>query len=227
MDITESAFDPLDGWKPVDPLATALVIVDMQYATGSRDAGVGKIWEEQGRLDLLEYRFGRLEQLVVPNVRRLLGFFRENGLRVLYITYGSQVADYSDLPPLVRRIARPTNNRFGTREHEILDEVKPLANEVVLNKITANAFDSSSMDVVLRGWQIDFLVFVGVSTHACVDSTARAAADRGYKCVLLEDATAGASDHLHNAAIENFGTVFGRVEKTDSIIEEMGTQLRR
>ena len=97
----------------------------------------------------------------------------------------------------------------------------------MLNKITANAFDSSSIDVVLRGWHTDYLVFVGVSTHACVDSTARAAADRGYKCVLVEDATAGASDHLHNAALENFGAVFGRVEKTDGIIDEMGSQLRR
>jgi len=37
----------------------------------------------------------------------------------------------------------------------------------------------------------------------------------------------GASDHLHNAAVENFAAVFGRVEKTDSIIEEMGAHLRR
>jgi len=227
METIEPGFEPLEGWKPVNPRGTALIIIDMQYATGSKDAGIGRIWQEQGRTDLIEYRFGRLEQLVVPNVRKLLDFFRENGLRVLYVTYGSEVADFSDLPPLVRRIARPTNNRAGAREHEILDELKPLADEVVLNKITANAFDSTSIDVVLRGWHVEFLVFVGVSTHGCVDSTARAAADRGYKCVLLEDATAGASDRLHNAAVENFRAVFGRVDKTDSIIEEMSTHLRR
>jgi nicotinamidase-related amidase len=225
MDISESAFYPLEGWKPINPEKTALVIIDMQYATGSRNAGIGKIWEKQGRKDLIEYRFGRLENLVVPNVQKLLGFFRKNDLRVLYVTYGSEVEDFSDLPPLVKRIAKPTNNRRGYKEHEILEEVKPLKEEVVLNKITANAFDSSSIDIVLRCWNVEFLVFAGVSTHACVDSTARAAADRGYKCVLLEDATAGASDYLHDAAIQNFGTVFGRVETTESIIDEIRTRL--
>jgi nicotinamidase-related amidase len=225
MDIGELAFDPLDEWKPVNPKKTALVIIDMQYATGSRNAGVGKIWKKQDRSDLIEYRYGRIEKLVVPNIQKLLRFFRENSLKLLYVTYGSEVEDYSDLPPLVKRIARPTNNRRGCKEHEIIEEVRPLKREVVLNKITANAFDSTCIDTVLRGWGIDFLVFTGVSTHACVDSTARAAADRGYKVVLLDDATAGASDALHKAAIQNFGAIFGRVETTDNIINEMRSQL--
>ena len=152
MDAIEPGVEPLEAWKPVDPRTTALIVVDMQYATRSRDAGIDRIWQEQGRSDLIEYRFGRLEQVVVPNVRKLLAFFREHGLRVLYVTYGSEVDDFSDLPPLVRRIARPTNNRAGAREHEILDEVKPPANEVVVNKITANAFDSTSIDVRVCGF---------------------------------------------------------------------------
>jgi biuret amidohydrolase len=225
IDSSGRAFDPLEGWKPVFPQKTALVVIDMQYATGSRHAGIGKIWEEQGCSDLIEYRFGRLEKLVVPNIRKLLAFFREHDLKILYTTYGSEMEDYSDLPPLVKRIARPTNNRRGCLEHEIIEEVKPLKSEVVLNKITANAFESSSIDVIVRGWGIEFIIFVGVSTHACVDSTARSAADRGYKCVLLEDATAGASDYLHEAAIRNFGTAFGRVETTEAIIEEIRVQL--
>jgi nicotinamidase-related amidase len=77
----------------------------------------------------------------------------------------------------------------------------------------------------LRAWGIEFLVFVGVSTHACVDSTARSAADREYKCILIDDATAGVSQLFQEATIQNFGSVFGRVDYTDNIISEISNQL--
>ncbi|HEY78292.1 MAG TPA: cysteine hydrolase [Dehalococcoidia bacterium] len=225
MVLGDSAFLPLEGWKPVNPKRTALVIIDMQYATGSRNHGIAKIWEEQGHKELIEYRFGRLEKLVVPNVQRLLRLFRENGLKVLFVTYGSETADYSDLPFRTKRIAIPTNNRRGCQEHEILEDVKPLDGEVVINKTTVDAFTSSGIDTILRAWGIEFLVFVGVSTHACVDSTARSAADREYKCILIDDATAGVSQLFQEATIQNFGSVFGRVDYTDSIISEISNQL--
>ena len=216
---------PLEGWQPVNPRKTALVIIDMQYATGSRHFGIGKIWEKQGQRDIIEYRFGRLEKLVIPNIQKLLSFFRENGLKVLFVTYGSETADYSDLPFRTKRIAIPTNNRRGCQEHEILEDVKPLDGEVVINKTTVDAFTSSGIDTILRAWGIEFLVFVGVSTHACVDSTARSAADREYKCILIDDATAGVSQLFQEATIQNFSSVFGRVDYTDSIISEISNQL--
>jgi nicotinamidase-related amidase len=209
----------------VNPKRTALVIVDMQYATGSRNHGIGKIWEEQGHRELIEYRFGRLEKLVVPNVQKLLKFFRENSLKVLFVTYGSETADYSDLPFRTKRVAIPTNNRRGYREHEILEGIKPLEGEVVINKTTVDAFTSTSIDTILRAWGIEFVIFVGVSTHACVDSAARSAAEREYKCVLIDDATAGVSQSLQEATIQNFGSVFGRVDVTDNIISEILAQL--
>jgi nicotinamidase-related amidase len=217
--------DPFEGWKPVNARKTALVIIDMQYATGCRHMGISMIWESQGRSDLIEYRFGRLERLVIPNIQKLLRFFRENNLRVLFVTYGSETADYSDLPLHIKQLARPIHNTRGCKEHEILEEVKPGDGEVVINKTTVDAFASSGIDTLLRAWGVEFVVFVGVSTYACVDSTARSAADRGYKCILLEDATAGSFQFLHEATMQVFSTFFGRVETAESIINEMSAQL--
>jgi biuret amidohydrolase len=226
MNIGDSAFLPLDGWEPVNPARAALVIVDMQYATGSRHGAISKIWEKQGHQDFIDYRFGRLEKLVIPNVQKLLQFFRQNNLRVLYLTYGSEINDFSDLTFLVKRIALPTNNRRGSKEHEILEEIKPLENEMVINKTTIDAFASCNIDNVLRLWGTEFALFVGVSTHACVDSTARGAADRGYKCIMINDGTAGFSQALQEATTQNFAGCFGRVELTDNIIKEMSSQLK-
>jgi len=218
-------FEPFEGWKPVNPLRAVLLLVDPQYATGSRDMGMGKRWAELGMSELIEYRFGRLEKLVIPNIQRLLKFFRDNKLKVLYITYGSELPDYSDLPFHVKRVAEPAHNREGFREHEILDEVKPLAGEAVINKTTMGAFASTGIDSLLRAWGAEFLLFTGVSTYACVESTARDAADRGYKCILLADALAGSSKSLHEATLQNFSRLFGRVDTVDTILDEMRTQL--
>lgn len=217
-------FAPFEGWKPVKPPKTVLVIVDMQYGTGSRQVGMGKRWAELGMTELIEYRFGRLEKLAIPNIQRLLKFFRDNKLKVLYITYGSELPDYSDLPLHVRRIAEPAQNTKGSREHEILDEVKPLAGEAVINKTTIGAFASTGIDSLLRSWGAEFLLFTGVSTYACVEGTARGAADRGYKCVMLEDALSGSFKTLHEATLQNFSRLFGRVDTVDAILDEMRAQ---
>ncbi len=214
-------FEAFEAWKPVNPTKTVLVIVDMQYASGSRHMGLGKKWAKLGMTELIEYRFGRLEKLVLPNVHKLLRFFRDNKLKLLYITYGSQLSDYSDLPFHIRRLAEPANNRVGCREHEIVDEVKPLKGEVVINKTTHGAFASTGIDSLLRAGGAEFLLVVGVSTHACVDTTARGAADRGYKCVMLEDAMTGSNKALDEATLQNFSRSFGRVARVDEILEEM------
>ena len=67
----------------LDPAGTALLVIDMQYASGSRSHGLGRMLTEQGREESGSYRFDRIEQTVVPNIRRLLGFFRRHGLRII------------------------------------------------------------------------------------------------------------------------------------------------
>ena len=153
----------------LDPGRVCLVIVDMQYATGSRTTGLGKRLAAQGKLEDAEYRFSRIEEYVVPNTKRLLDFFRAHDLRRVFLTYGSEVSDYSDLPEHVRELCEGTNNRVGEREHEIIDELKPLPNERVFNKIGASAFNSTPIDIVLRVYGVDTLLFAGVSTNMCVE----------------------------------------------------------
>lgn len=219
-------FAPFEGWMPVRPFRTVLVNVDLQYATASRHRGWGKDWAEAGMTELIEYRFGRLEKLVIPNVQKLLRFFRDNKLKVLYLTYGSQMSDYSDMPYLLRRWAEPANNRIGLREHDILDEVRPIEGEAVLNKTTIGAFASTGIDSLLHSWEAEFLLFTGVSTDACVSSSAQGAADRGYKCVMLEDAMTGSYKGLDEAALRIFCRGYGRVTTVDEILSEMQIQLR-
>src|SRR5579862_9166197 len=77
----------------LEPSSTALVIVDMQYASAYRTTGLGRWLASQGRANEGNYRFDRIENLLIPNITRLLDFFRENDLRRIFVRLGSQVRD--------------------------------------------------------------------------------------------------------------------------------------
>ena len=205
----------------LEPAKTALVCVDIQYGSASRTAGLGKLLAQQGTESLGSYRFDRIERFVVPNVRRLQTFFRAHGLRVIHLTVGSVMPDYSDIPPHRREFAKAKKIRLGEREHEILDEVKPVAGELVINKTTPSAFNSSNIDSVLRAMGIEYCLFAGVSTHMCVEGTARDASERGYHCTLVEDACGANKREFHDNTILVFQRGFGKVRSTEQVIAEL------
>ena len=205
----------------LDPARSALLVIDMQYASASRHHGLGRLLAEANRPEDGQQRFDRIEQVVVPGIQQLLRFFREARLRVVYLTVGSELPDYSDMPPHVRGFARAIGNTRGNREREILAELAPANGELVLNKTTTGAFSSSGLDHALRTFDVTDLVLTGVSTNSCVESTFRAAADLGYRCVLAENACGAARPELHQGAVTNFRRQFGRVLAVEEVIEEL------
>lgn len=218
------AADYIDGLTREFRLAKercALLVVDMQYASGSREHGLGRWLAAQGKLDEASYRFDRIDQVVVPGIARLLDAFRGAGARVVYITLGAEQPDYSDAPAHLRGFFETTNNHAGTREHEIIDALKPQPGEIVVNKVTQGAFASSRIDQVLRTHGIDQVVLVGVSTNNCVETTAREASDRGYETVLVSDATGTCSDTMQALTVGAFTRLWGRVMAVDEVVGEI------
>ena len=105
---------------PSIPARVALVVVDMQYASGSRKEGLGRLLRSRATRRTGRLRFDRIERAVVPTIQRLLEFFRARALRVMHLTVGSELPDYSDLLPHCAAFAAAIGNTEGRREHEIL-----------------------------------------------------------------------------------------------------------
>jgi nicotinamidase-related amidase len=220
------ARDYLIDFRPdfsLHPARTALLIIDMQYASASRRHGLGRLLTEGHRDDEGRYRFDRIEQTVVPRIADLLTYFRANGLHVIFVTVGSESPDYRDMPAHMRGFARAVGNTKGAQEHEILEELRPRPGELVINKTTAGAFNSTGIDQILRTLGVEQLAIVGVSTNSCVETTARDAADRGYECVLVEDACGAARVESHDATLRSFRRLFGRVAPAADVIAELAT----
>ncbi|MDE0728150.1 MAG: cysteine hydrolase [Alphaproteobacteria bacterium] len=208
--------------RTADFSRAVLIVVDMQYATGHRDGALGRRLAAEGS-NVAGYRFDRIETLVMPNLKRLLERFRQGNGAIVYLTVGADKADCSDAPPHMINMFKALDNYEGSREHEIIDELKPRPGESVINKTTIGAFASTGIDHLLRSLGRDQLYMGGVSTNMCVDTTAREAADRGYAVTLIEDACGTTHEDLHNATITNFQRLFGRVMSTDEALVELET----
>ncbi len=206
--------------RAIDRKRAALLVIDMQYATGARDGALGRRLAAQGS-NAAGYRFERIETKVVPNTRRLIDRFHAIGARVVYVTIGARRADAADAPAHMRKLFRELENYAGSREHEIIEALAPGPDDIVINKTTIGAFASTGIDALLRALGTDQLYMVGVSTNMCVETTAREAADRGYQVTLVEDACGTTLAAMHEATMINFQRLFGRVRSTDEALSEL------
>jgi nicotinamidase-related amidase len=207
--------------RAVAPARAALLIIDMQNASGARDGALGRRLRAEGS-SVGDYRFDRIERLVTPNALRLRERFRALGRPVLHVTVGAALPDASDAPPHMRKLFVETRNHLGSREHEIIDALKPLPGEHLLRKTSIGAFASTHIDSLLRALGAEQLWLCGVSTNMCVKTTAREAADRGYLVTLVEDACGTTHEELHQVTMRNFQRLFGRVRSTAQSLEELG-----
>ena len=169
----------------------ALVIIDMQ-----RD-----FLEPGGFGEALGNDVSRL-QGIVPAIQRLQAAFRQRGLTIIQTQEG-HCHDLSDCPTAKRERGNcalkigdsgPMGRILvlGEPGNEIIPELMPLASsadEWVLAKPGKGAFYQTGLDERLRSHQITHLIFTGVTTEVCVQTTMREANDRGYECLLVEDAT--------------------------------------
>jgi len=171
------------------PLAgTALVIIDMQ-----RDfIEPGGFGESLGN-DLSQL------QPSIPVARRMLDAWRGLGGLVVH-TREAHRPDLSDCPPAKRlrgeaslRIGDPgPMGRIliaGEPGNQIIAELAPLPGELVIDKPGKGAFYATGLHETLQAHGISHLLFMGVTTEVCVQTSMREANDRGYDCLLIEDGT--------------------------------------
>ena len=224
-DVFDAVFHSVD-FKIV-PKKTALMIIDMQYLDAHRDYGMGAAAKKQGITAKYDYYFGQLDNVVVPNIKRLLKTCRKAGIEVIYPRIASLVKDCRDVSIEHKRInlLAPA----GSRESEILDEIKPLDNELVISKGASGVFNATAIDQILRNLGVDTLLMTGVVTNYCVETAVRDDGDRGYNVILVDDCCAAMSEEHQRLALEILNGIYCVVRSTDRVIHEIqgGTRVVR
>ncbi|MGD1990706.1 MAG: isochorismatase family cysteine hydrolase, partial [Chromatiales bacterium] len=155
---------------------TALLCIDMQYLDAAPGYGVFADADASGvPHEAQEYYFNRLDEIVLPNVRRLQDAFRERELEVIHTRIQSLTNDGRDRSPGHKRLNLHASP--GSKEAEFLEQIAPIENEIVINKTASGVFTSTNIQYILRNMEITGLFVVGVYSNECVSTAIRDACD--------------------------------------------------
>lgn len=186
----------------------ALVVVDVQkyYLLPASDF---QRFHESRHPGALDYIGRRCRATVLPNIARLLEFFRASRRPVFFLRLCGRTADRSDLHAFFReantagqRLGLPAVYPLATEPMAaVMDEVAPAPGEATIDKTTFSAFTGTDFETRLRAAGVETLVFCGLATSQCVDTTARDASERGFRVIHVPDAQADYSDEMHHAAL--------------------------
>jgi biuret amidohydrolase len=180
---------------------TALVIIDMQ-----RD------FIEPGGFGETLGNDVSLLAAIVPACSAVLDAWRHAGGMVVH-TRESHSADLSDCPPAKRDRGDPSlrigdegpMGRIlirGEAGNQIIPALAPQQGEIVIDKPGKGAFYATPLQGMLQENGVTHLLFMGVTTEVCVQTSMREANDRGYECLLLEDCTESYFPHFKASAVE-------------------------
>ena len=155
-----------------------------------------------------ENLLGRVENLVLPNLKKLIERFRAFQGKVFWTTLASELPDGSDLSAPMKRLNQVASQKelgagIPWKMEDwagFLPQLAPSAEEMVINKTTFGAFASTGLGGLLAAQGITTLIIGGIVTNVCVEATAREAVDRGLEVVLVEDACGGYSPEVHSGA---------------------------
>ena len=210
---------PYDG--PLNPVCTALIVTDMQRDFVDPDGWFALTGGVTAPLTA-----------VIPSIARILDAARKAGLFVLF-TIEAHEPDLLDLPanklwrskrlgraigaegPLGRHLVR------GTAGAAIVSPLAPHPGEPVVAKPGKSGFIGTDLDHLLRRRGIKNLIFAGITTDGAVQCTLRDANDRGYECLILDDATASDVPSHHADQIHTFslaGGIYGSITTVDRLI---------
>jgi biuret amidohydrolase len=195
----------------IAPTSTAIVAIDFQYDIVGADGAFAPLFHaEVKRTD------------VIASAAQLLGEARVAGVKIVYSTAAFQPG-YPELVaniPVLSRVAELRCLIDGTAGAAIVEAVAPHDIDVVLTHPRVSCFHGTQLDVVLRNAGIDTVVLAGVATNLAVESTARAAADLGYRTLVVSDACSTTSEGAHNASLESL-TMLAEIVPTEGLLASL------
>jgi len=225
---------PQDSWVSIParpeamrlpPARTAVIVVDLQ--NGYISPG--------GYRDLNGRDIGPTKK-VVQNTLRVLDAARRSGMTVVFLQNGwdaelkdaggPESPNWHKSNPLKFMRSRPELRgkilTHGSWDYALVDELVPRPEDFVVPKSRYSGFCGTQLDSLLRARGIRHLIFTGIATNVCVESTLREAYHREYFCLLVADATqASGPAFVQDAVLYSVETFLGWVATTDAVCEAL------
>lgn len=186
----------------LDPKTTALVLIDLQYGIVAMN-----VQPQTG-------------EQVVDRAKRLAQAFRAAKAPVVLVTVSTSPDGRDALAPALDSPAPPAVNRPANWS-TIVAELEPQPSDIKVVKRQWGAFYGTELELQLHRRGIRTIVLAGIATNVGVESTARAAYERGYDQIFVSDAMASSSAEAHAHTLKFTFSRIGRIRTTDEVLEAL------
>lgn len=196
----------------VSESSTALLIIDLQNTYTK----LGKTADTKRFTNFSQ----RLENVVIPNTKKLLFEFRKRKMQVIYCRIASHLKNGND-----RSLSQKLEGWNSTLlfkddyDSQIIDSIAPQNEEIVLTKTTDSALTGTNLRLILNNLSIKTVVCAGIFTDQCVSSTVRSLSDESFDVIVPHDATAAGTMELHNAELTILNHIYCTVMSSNKIID--------
>ncbi len=141
--------------------------------------------------------------------------------RIACLTADGKDRSLSQKRPGFNNILLPHNQKAS----QIIENIKPRENEVVVTKTTDSALTGTNLRLILHNMGIHHVVVCGIFTDQCVSSTVRSLADESFDTVVVEDACAAGTEELHNRELEIINNIYCQVLNVEELLEILEMKL--
>jgi ureidoacrylate peracid hydrolase len=209
----------------LDPLKTAIIVVDMQNA----------FVRKGGYFDLFGIDVSATEGIIEP-CKNIISKAHAKGIKIIYLQHAYS-PDLSDTGPksspifcksqmltLIHQNPELKDKLCisGSWGGQIIEELKPEPEDIVVKKQKYDGFTGTNLDIILRTLGIKYLIYMGTATNICVESTLRRSFFLDYFPILVSDAVSQKGPRMmQEAAIINVQSTFGWVTDSMRLIRAM------
>ncbi len=206
----------------IDPKKTALLIIDMQKVFISRPVLENPTEAQLKSAAAWEQFYKAIDDVVIPNNQKLIAYAREHGIEVIFAMIQGQKKNGADRS--LDQKATGYNELLlppGDPSAEIVPELAPQPDEIVVRKTTDSALTGTNLRLMLYNMGIDTVICTGVLTDQCVSGTVRSLADESFKVWLIEDATRASTAQITENELEILNNIYCHVINTEECIEAL------
>ena len=194
----------------------ALLVIDIQNGFMSKG----------GSYDLLGMKISNYQQ-IIPKLKELISICRTYDVPIFYTQAVRESSGIDLLTKTHRILPKSREERIkkrpicvrGTWDAKIVDEVKPTSKDHVVIKRRDSAFQDTETEVWLNSLKVNTLIFCGIDTSICVETSLRDGFNKGYDVILIADATASSNIRHYKTTIEHVKEYYGLVMKVKEIKE--------
>lgn len=195
-----------------------LLVVDMQNG----------FCAEGGTFDKFGFNIKPYRE-IVPRLKTLIADVRKVKIPVYYSQAVREASGLDCIDKVHRIIPASRRERIekmplcirGTWDAEVIGELKPQQGDYIVEKRRDSVFQDTEFELWLKAFRADTIIFAGIDTYVCVESSVRDAFNRGYDVILVKDCVASRNPKHHQTTLEQVGEAFGWVLTSDELIEKM------